>query len=93
MAYKVLLVCSGNAMRMVQHPVIDRNHFGHYQHFDNIEGLTNGGHAADRAHLIDDVIANLEKDPEHYATCSLTYQIGEIANAEIFEVFSSAGVL
>ena len=35
------------------------------------------GVSTERAHLLDDIIENLEKDPEHYAKCCITCRMGE----------------
>ena len=37
---------------------------------------------AERAHLLDDVIDNIERDSEHYAKCAITGRMGE--NDELF---------
>ena len=44
------------------------------------------GVSTERAHLLDDVIENLERDGEHYAKCGLTMRMGE--RDELWKRFS-----
>jgi len=50
--------------------------FYHFHvHFTNVS--VDVGVSTERAHLLDDIIENLEKDPEHYAKCCITCRMGE----------------
>jgi m7GpppX diphosphatase len=50
--------------------------FYHFHaHFTHV-AVEIGTHT-ERAHLLDDVIENLERDSEHYAKCGLTCRMGE----------------
>lgn len=51
--------------------------FYHFHvHFTAL-GVEGPGVFTERAHLLDDVIDNLERDPEHYTKCNLTVRLGE----------------
>lgn len=50
--------------------------FYHFHvHFTNVS--VDVGVTTERAHLLDDVIDNIERNPEHYATCNITCRMGE----------------
>ena len=50
--------------------------FYHFHvHFTNVS--VDVGVSTERAHLLDDIIENLERDSEHYAKCSITCRMGE----------------
>jgi len=58
--------------------------FYHFHvHFTNVS--VDHGVSAERAHLLDDVIENIERDSEHYAKCSITCRMGE--NDELWRRF------
>jgi m7GpppX diphosphatase len=46
-------------------------------HFTALSVAIGAGHFVERAHLLDDVIENLERDGEHYARASITVRLGE----------------
>lgn len=50
--------------------------FYHFHvHFTNV--AVDIGVTTERAHLLDDVIENIERDPDHYAKCAITCRMGE----------------
>ena len=52
--------------------------FMHFHvHFTALGVCIGAGCFAERAHLLDDIIDNLEADSEYYARCSLTIRVGE----------------
>lgn len=58
--------------------------FYHFHvHFTNVS--VEHGVSAERAHLLDDVIENIERDSEHYAKRSITLRMGE--NDELWRRF------
>ena len=59
--------------------------FYHFHaHFTHV--AVDFGVSTERAHLLDDVIENLERDGEHYAKCGLTMRVGE--RDELWKRFS-----
>ena len=59
--------------------------FYHFHaHFTHV--AVDFGVSTERAHLLDDVIENLERDGEHYAKCGLTMRMGE--RDELWKRFS-----
>ena len=50
--------------------------FYHFHvHFTNVS--VDIGVTTERAHLLDDIIENIERNPEHYAKCAITCRVGE----------------
>ena len=59
--------------------------FYHFHaHFTHV--AVDFGVSTERAHLLDDIIENLERDGEHYAKCGLTMRVGE--RDELWKRFS-----
>lgn len=71
-----------HALRCFVHYPPQFYHF--HAHFTHV--AVDFGVSTERAHLLDDVIENLERDGEHYAKCGLTMRVGE--RDELWKRFS-----
>jgi len=54
-------------------------------HFDHVSADVTATHAVSKAILLDDVIDNLELDPEYYVKASITFTAGSVRDAKILE--------
>jgi len=61
------------SLRIFVHYPPQYYHF--HVHFTNV--AVNFGVETERAHLLDDIIDNIERNSEHYATCAITCRMGE----------------